>query len=389
MSLPKLRLVTPATILSAVRNVKSNDSFAASMPASLKKYIILKLDAGEPLSAYEIKYLVSILATLTEGQVELLKIRLLSNEISDQDRTSIAESFLDLLARNKLTEKPFFEEFRKKAKVKGIRESIEKIAHHIDGEVKQFDKTILSEKNPVEYLLALNRYGRESQFTIGQQNLAKIVIRERLHDSLFVLKFGELKNFVERACLSSPLEVWTELDRSLGYHLSKDTSSNMLTLLDENLGFMQLMRTAQSEKADIKTLPNIARLRAIVEKFNEALSMLSAEVPERGEYWRKHLKEFTRIELKTRNGVGWRAAVAFHIKNYVLVELGPEGNALHVYTKAGFDKVRDTNRWNDRTNTTQEFVPLTRSEGTIWHTPGWQDVFDEFLREVKSRSQNE
>ena len=351
MSLPKLRLVTPATILSAVRNVKSNDSFEASMPAALKKYIILKLDAGEPLSAYEIKYLVSILATLTEGQVELLKIRLLSNEISDQDRTSIAESFLDLLARNKLTEKPFFEEFRKKAKVKGIRESIEKIAHHIDGEVKQFDKTILSEKNPVDYLLALNRYGR--------------------------------------ACLSSPLEVWTELDRSLGYHLSKDTSSNMLTLLDENLGFMQLMRTAQSEKADIKTLPNIARLRAIVEKFNEALSMLSAEVPERGEYWRKHLKEFTRIELKTRNGVGWRAAVAFHIKNYVLVELGPEGNALHVYTKAGFDKVRDTNRWNDRTNTTQEFVPLTRSEGTIWHTPGWQDVFDEFLREVKSRSQNE
>ena len=130
---------------------------------------------------------------------------------------------------------------------------------------------------------------------------------------------------------------------------------------------------------------NIKRIFNQRQILKKAIELLNEKEPDRGNFWVEYMPKANRVIPKDG---GRDVAVAFFFNNYVIVEFAPSGNAAYLYKRDVFEKnllkSRDILGWKSKKDT--HVIPdFTRKDGTLYHTPDWQENFSSVLNVLIGR----
>lgn len=209
-------------------------------------------------------------------------------------------------------------------------------------------------------------------------------------DLLIELFQNDTFNFLEFLTNKMKINGFLSLiERYVGnYFLNHQNWSSLL--LDKRMPLTILMEYIIVRK--IPTSDFGERLRVLHEKyvlttdFMKGLRDLSLE---RANYWENKIRQFDSIDIKKFGNQ--KIALAMYLKNYVVIEVAPVGNAAYFYTREVFDEqIKDSSNWSQKEYSGIDLGKggLRRSEafnelkrGSFTHTRGkWMRRMDDILK---------
>jgi hypothetical protein len=382
VKLPRLSQIEPSKIRAQIRSAGSLTDENVCLSPILLKVLIDKLRHGEALETFELEILVSQSDGDTLGPIERTLLRQYILRLNSQDALKrVFELSTDCLGPSLFYANNFFNEIVEKI---GLTSS-EEVAPFLSffGTASPEVELLKTPPEPaISFLMCLNRYGRNAVFSSGQHRLSRRIVTDKIHHDLFVSHFDLLVLFLDRTYVSTWSEIWIQIDNAVGAALQKFERGWYGEFFDEQLGFQKVLALVKQQGQNSSSLPNISTLLQKIRDLDKSLDALSAEVADRGEYWKSHLKHCSKIEGQKKSTGPYRVAVAFHIGSAVLVEFGPQGNALYVYTREVFSEIRGNDSWKNTHKTVKFLSPYTTADGTAIHNDGWQNRFDSLVKRL-------
>lgn len=177
------------------------------------------------------------------------------------------------------------------------------------------------------------------------EKLGLSYIRQHTYDVLFEEQTDELLLFLDEKIEDQNL--LTLFDRYIGNFISNHSNWSS-QILDKNYPLNKLINFILRKKIPMSQYGE--RLKFIYEKFvlaTDFIKELRALSKERADYWELKIKKFDSIDVK-RFGAS-KLGLAMYLRQFVVVEFAPVGNALYFYRKEIFDEmVRDNSSWSHK-----------------------------------------
>lgn len=234
----------------------------------------------------------------------------------------------------------------------------------------------------VRSVIELKEFMRTSEIV---NKLTLSYTRENTFDEIFLSETNELLDFLyEKINADGFLHL---IDRYVGNFILQNSNWSS-QLLDKNYPLNKLIVFVVNKKIPFSNYGE--RLKNVYDKYVLSLDFINelrALSKERADYWEYKIKNFDGVDIR-RFGNS-KFGMAMYLKNYVVVEFAPLGNALYFYKKNIFsEKVRDSSNWSNKDlagiDIGQGSFSLNKElrdlrNGNFTHSKNWMSRMDKIL----------